>query len=42
MIAYVHRRRGLGAVLEEDFVTYNDAKDQFEKLQDVPVGPALG
>jgi hypothetical protein len=41
MIAYFHRRRGLGAVLEEGFVAYNDAKDQFEKLKDVPVGPAL-
>ena len=41
MIAYFHRRRGLGAVLEEGFVAYNDDKDQFEKLKDVPVGPAL-
>jgi len=41
MIAYFHRRRGLGAVLEEGFVAYDDAKDQFEKIQDVPVGPAL-
>jgi hypothetical protein len=41
MIAYFHRRRGLGAVLEEGFVAYNDARDQFEKLKGVTVGPAL-
>jgi hypothetical protein len=41
MIAYFHRRRGLGAVLEEGFVAYNDERDEFEKLKDVPVGPAL-
>ncbi len=42
MIAYFpHRRRVASAVLEEGFVAYDDAKDQFEKLKDVPVGPAL-
>src|SRR4051812_12520753 len=41
MIAYFHRRRGLGAVLEEGFVAYNDERDEFEKLKDVPVSPAL-
>ncbi len=41
MIAYFHRRQGLGAVLEEGFVAYNDDKDQFEKFSDRPVGPAI-
>ena len=41
MIAYFHRRRGLGAVLEEGFVAFDDEKEQFVKLKDVPVGPAL-
>src|SRR4051812_14068686 len=41
MIAYFPRRRGLGAVLEEGFVAFNDERDEFEKLKDVPVGPAL-
>ena len=41
MLAYFHRRRGLGAVLEEGFVVYNDEKEQFEKLKGVPLGPAL-
>ncbi len=41
MIAYYHRRRGLGAVLEEGFVAYDDAAEKFEKLMDVPVGPPI-
>jgi hypothetical protein len=31
MLAFFHRRRGLGAVLENGFVAYNDEKDVFEK-----------
>ncbi len=41
MIAFFHRRRGLGAVLENGFVAYNDEKEQFEKLKAVPLTPAL-
>lgn len=39
MIAYYQRRRGLGAVLENGFVCYNDDKEQFEKLKTVPLDP---
>jgi hypothetical protein len=37
MLAFFHRRRGLGEVLENGFVVYNDEKDVFEKLKDVPL-----
>jgi len=36
MVAFYDRRRGLGAVLESGFVTYNDEKDLFEKIKEVP------
>ncbi len=39
MLAYYQRRRGLGAVLENGFVLYDDEKEQFEKLKDVPIDP---
>ncbi len=41
MLAFYQRRRGLGAVLENGFMVYNDAKDQFEKLKSVPLEPPL-
>jgi hypothetical protein len=41
MLAYFQRRRGLGAVLENGFVQYNDEKDRFEKIKDVPVEPPV-
>jgi hypothetical protein len=41
MLAWFQRRRGLGAILENGFVVYNDAKDVFEKLKDQPVNPPL-
>ncbi len=41
MLAYFQRRRGLGEVLENGFVVYNDANDTFEKLTDVPLNPPL-
>lgn len=41
MLAFYHRRRGLGAVLENGFVAYNDEKDVFEKRKDVPIDPPL-
>jgi hypothetical protein len=43
MLAYYQRRLGLGALLENGFVIYNDEKEQFEKLRtlsvDQPVYP---
>jgi hypothetical protein len=41
MLAYYQRRRGLGAVLENGFMAYNDDKEQFEKIKDVPLEPAI-
>jgi hypothetical protein len=41
MLAYYHRRQGLGAVLENGFVTYNDDKDLFEKHSETPLDPPL-
>src|SRR5207302_7624403 len=41
MLAYYQRRRGLGAVLENGFVVYNDEKQVFEKLKAVPLDPPL-
>ena len=37
MLAFFQRRRGLGEVLENGFVAYNDDKDVFEKIADVPL-----
>ena len=39
MLAYFQRRRGLGAVLENGFVVYDDAKEAFEKRQNVGLDP---
>lgn len=41
MLAYYQRRRGLGAVLENGFVIYNDEKEVFGKLKTVPLDPPL-
>lgn len=41
MLAYFQRRQGLGRVLENGFVVYNDTKEVFEKLKDIPLGPPL-
>jgi hypothetical protein len=42
MLAFFHRRRGLGAVLENGFVAYNDSKDIFEKIKNVePLDPVI-
>ncbi|HZQ48550.1 MAG TPA: hypothetical protein VFC07_16150 [Verrucomicrobiae bacterium] len=37
MLAWYQRRLGMGAVLENGFVIYNDEKQQFEKLKTVPL-----
>jgi hypothetical protein len=39
MLAFYQRRRGMGEVLENGFVAYNDDKEQFQKLQFVPLNP---
>ena len=39
MLAWFERRRGLGAVLENGFVAYNDEKDVFEKTKDYALEP---
>ncbi len=41
MLAWFQRRRGLGAVLENGFMAYEDDKQVFEKLKDEPVDPPL-
>jgi hypothetical protein len=41
MLAFFQRRRGLGAVLENGFVVYNDETDTFEKLKSVPLDPMI-
>jgi hypothetical protein len=41
MLAYFQRRQGLGAILENGFVAYQDSTDTFEKLQDVPLDPPI-
>src|ERR1044071_415708 len=41
MLAYFQRRRGLGAILQNGFVVFNDATDSFEKLKDVPLDPPI-
>lgn len=39
MLAFYQRRRGLGAVLENGFVAFDDAKEAFTKLKAVPLDP---
>ena len=41
MLAWFQRRRGLGPILENGFVIYNDEKQIFQKLKDVPVDPQI-
>jgi hypothetical protein len=36
MLAFYERRRGLGPVLENGFVQWNDSTQQFEKLKPIP------
>ncbi len=37
MAAFYERRRGLGEVLENGFVEYNDDREQFDKLNSLPL-----
>lgn len=41
MLGFFQRRRGMGAVLENGFLIFNDQKEQFDKLKDVPIDPRL-
>jgi hypothetical protein len=41
MLAYFQRRRGLGAVLDEGFVEYDDASETFQKVTSVPANPPI-
>jgi hypothetical protein len=41
MVAYFQRKPGLEGTTEEGFMAYNDAAEVFEKIVDVPVGPAI-
>jgi hypothetical protein len=41
MLAWFQRRRGLGAVLENGFVVYNDTKDVFENVKTLPIDPPV-
>jgi hypothetical protein len=41
MLAYFQRRRGLGSVLENGFVVYNDEKQVFEKFKTVVLDPPI-
>jgi hypothetical protein len=41
MLAWFQRRRGLGEVLENGFMMYNDDAEVFEKVKDEPVDPPL-
>ncbi len=41
MLAYYQRRRGLGEVLDNGFVAYNQDKEQFEKLKAVALNPPM-
>jgi len=41
MLAYFQRRRGLGPILENGFVVYNDEKEVFDKLKTVPIDPPI-
>jgi hypothetical protein len=41
MLAWFQRRRGLGAVLENGFMTYREDEEIFEKVKDEPLDPPL-
>ncbi len=41
MLAWFQRRRGLGEVLENGFMMYNDDAELFEKVEDAPIDAPL-
>jgi hypothetical protein len=41
MLAWFQRRRGMGALLENGFVAYDDRQDRFEKLKVLAIDPPL-
>jgi hypothetical protein len=41
MLAYFQRRRGLGAVLENGFVAFDDEMETFGKIKDVALDPPI-
>jgi hypothetical protein len=41
MLAFYSRRRGLDAALENGFVAYDDDRDRFEKVKDLPIDPPI-
>ncbi|GAC1334942.1 MAG: DUF4185 domain-containing protein [Isosphaeraceae bacterium] len=41
MFAFFQRRQGLGAVLENGFVIYDDATQSFKKLKTLPLDPPI-
>jgi hypothetical protein len=41
MLAYFERRRGLGAVLENGFVVFDDSKNRFVLLKDIAIEPPI-
>lgn len=41
MMAFFQRRRGLGAVLENGFVEFDDRTERFEKVKAVPIDPPV-
>ncbi|HXE54122.1 MAG TPA: hypothetical protein VN541_13960 [Tepidisphaeraceae bacterium] len=41
MLGFFQRRRGMGAVLENGFIIFNDEKEQFEKVNDLPINPPI-
>lgn len=41
LLAMYHRRQGLGELFERGFVRYDDAEDQFEKVEQIPLKTTL-
>ena len=41
MLGFFQRRRGMGAVLENGFLDFDEPKEQFDKIKIVPVDPPI-